>query len=652
MILDPGTEMDTSAASVWSGCPLPGMVLGMVWPEPANATDVFAASSAGGMVLVPGVRLDEFLRAHQNAIFAVDLERPHGFDVTNSAINRMVTENRLYDVGLLAELTHLAAPGVATSLPKRPVGEHWASYSKDLRDAAVRLIRFAEAAVGRADAHSGHGAERFGLFGIGLDVRGAVAASRGAPGVRLTGPNRDRVLAALAEREEVARSAIRVSPAARTLANTRGGAAFLGTGLLGEDVVANERFAAAILADVRMRGLVPVPYPADLSHACSWDLLAPHSKVAAAAAELRAIHDARRALGDGEVLHPRIGVFPELRALTPDVGYLRRVVGKKIFTPPGNETTFLIVSLRELALRSLAVCLEDTHDDSTLAGRLRDRTNAPLVMELARAVSGLDRNEFIGAAASENGRAWSAIAATVARYVPLGISDQTLEAWLTGYETGFTPSARQVAAARRTLFALIPGLAGYCESNVAGLIAGNLGVPPEEVTRVLGASTAALGTGESESDTLGTLDVLRTSRKGSHEVRDQLVALLGSDRAFITNPMACCPVKSPAALVDALLATTYSSPTGRIYADALPLQVVGRDHVELADGVRKAVYHALVAGGFPVAAFDDGEFVAVVPAGGNTADVERAAVDRVRQALAGWADLVAEAVEARTSLVW
>lgn len=645
--------MDPSApVPVWDGLSLTDDVIGLSWPDPAQPNSAFAAACKGRVVLVPDVKFAAFLAAHPAAHFVADLERPHGLDVTNSAIDRVVTGNRLYDIGLLSELTHVAAPGVDTSLPQRPDGHDWASYSEVLRAAAVRLIRYAEAATVRADARCGRGAERFGLLGIGLDVRGAVAASRGAPGVRLTGPNRDRVLAALGKREQVARSVLRESPAARTLANTRGGAAFLDTGELGTDVAANERFAAAVLADVRMRGSVPVPYPADLSHAPSWDLLAPHSALAAAMAELKTIHDARSALGDGEFLRPRIAVFPELRALTPDIGYLRRIADKRIFTPPEDETAFLIVSLRDLELRCLAVCLENTHGDSTLAGRLRDRTNAPLVMELARAVSGLDRNEFIGAVASENGRAWSAIAATVAKYVPLGISDQTLEAWLTGYETGFTPSARQVAAARHALFKLIPGLARYCESNVAEIIAGNLGVPHEEVTRVFGASTAALGTGESESDTLGTLDVLRTSRKGSHEVRDHLVALLGSDRAFIKNPIACGPVKSPAALVDALLATNSSSPTGRIYTDALPLQVVGRDHVELADGVRKVVYHALVAGGFPVAAFDDEEFVAVVPAGSDPATVSHLAVERVRGALAGWADLVADSVEARTSLLW
>ena len=248
----------------WDGGCLNDLI-GLAWPDPAQPGGAFAAAGGGRVVLVAGDRLTDFLSAHPQACFVADIGRPHGFDVTDGAVDRLVVESRLYDIGLLSELVRLAAPGVTRPPPDRPAGPGWAGYSESLRADAARLLAHAEGAAARIGADPLCGT-RFGPFGIGLDVRRALAAARGGPGLRLTEAGRRQVIAVLAERERVARTELKSVPAARSFANTRGGVGFLDRGDLGTDRGAIEAFVRGIIRGVRMRDRLPIPAPADLIH--------------------------------------------------------------------------------------------------------------------------------------------------------------------------------------------------------------------------------------------------------------------------------------------------------------------------------------------------------------------------------------------------
>jgi hypothetical protein len=210
------------AATRWDGRPLGTDLVGLAWPDSPQPDGVFAAAGEDRAALVPVGRLADFLSAHPRARFVVDLDRPHGLDVADGAVNEVVVESRLYDIGLLWELVRLAAPGITRPLPERPEGPGWVGYSRLLRGEAARLLGHAEETVSRIGAVPISGT-RFGPLGIGLDVRGALAAARGGPGVRLSESGLRRVLAVLATRERVARAELRDIPAARSFANTPGG---------------------------------------------------------------------------------------------------------------------------------------------------------------------------------------------------------------------------------------------------------------------------------------------------------------------------------------------------------------------------------------------------------------------------------------------
>lgn len=636
----------------WDGPHLADNLIGLSWPDPAQGDGNFAAAVPGKVVLVPVECLGGFITAHPEARYIVDLDGPHGLDLNVAEVHTAVVENRVLDISLLQELVTLAAPGVKRPLLERPDGSEWAKYCVQLRDEAARLLAHAEAAEARVEANPALG-RSFGPLALGLDVRGALAATGAGSGIRLTPGGLQRVTAALDERERVARAELTDIPAAKSFANTGGGRNFLNRGDLGDDPGAIRAFVGSIIRGVRMRDRLPVPGPADPAHLISWDLLVPHSRAAAAASELRKVHEVREALVGGEPIRPRVTTFPEFQTSNPDLSYIKRVAGNRLFSPVDGGNRFLVVALPDLELRTLAICLERRYGDDTLNRAILDEGVASVRLKVALAFSGLEVDQFLARLGTDEGRRWNELAAAVLKFVPLGVADRTLESWLLMYFTGTAPSAARVRAARQSFDELAPSLSRYVTFGALQVISDNMGVSVGELTDALATMAADLGLQAGAADITKLLDLLLQNTTGDgSSAGDRLFTLFATDKYLPGNRLAARPYRDQDELVRELLAMDYSTPTGRVYGGALPLQVVGRDHVELADGIRKVVYYALVAGGFPVAAFDDEEFVVVIPDDGNADASKRRAAESVRGVLAGWAGWVADSVTSAVSTGW
>lgn len=599
----------------WDGRPLAADVIGLAWPGPPDPGVGYAAAGGGPPVRVPAGHLADFLAAHPRAGFAADLAGPHPFRPGDAVVN----ENRLYDINLLSNLAHSADLDLNLPVPENPAGFGWEAYSESVRSHAVRLLGCAERAAGRAGADTA-AVGRFGPLGIGLEVRSAVAVTGGGVGFRIVDSRLPRLQAALDRRQTVARRELENCPAAKKFANKPGTSGFLDRGHAGDNVAARMTFIDDFIYTVRRRDGLPVPFPTETADLHAWEFLAPHHRVVAAWLELAAVADLRESLTPGGVVWPRVSTFPELRTTGPDLSYLRRLAGAGALSPAGSDSRLLVVRVPDLELRTLAVCLERRHGDGELARRIRDRGTPEVRQELVRRVSGLSVEAFIPHLTGQSAeyRLWDAVGGAALKYFPRGVTNRTLETWLVEYESGVVPRAAQVAAAWDGFRELAPSLADYSAADVTAIVAENLGVSAGELTAALAERAAGFGLDPAGADIPTVLDImLRDTQSDPRSPGNRAVSFFATEQPFLENRLATGPYRGRGELIRRMLGSDHMTPTGRVYGDAMPLQSSGTDHLELADGVRKALLYALAAAGFRVAGFAGDEVAVLVPDGGT-----------------------------------
>ncbi len=645
------------AVPVWDGCPLRDGLIGLAWPDTGSASGAFAASDGNRVVLVPDERFADFLNAHPGSRFAADLDHTRCFVGTDGAVNRVVLDNRLYPIGLLSALVRQAAPRGNAPPCRHLGGDAWVADSGRLRDAAARLLDLADEAIERVEVGRRQ-VSRFGPLGIGLDVRGALAAADGVAGVRVAGHRLNLVKDKLAARKSKASAALAESRAAKTFAHKVGRERFLDTGDPGDNgdhAKALATFVRDLCGLVRFRDDLVAPAPEDSKDMAAWRLLAPHSKAVAAWIELVTVNELLTALEGSPVLRPHPLSFPELRYAGPDLTYLRRWAGPRALSPTSDDEMFVVVRIPDLELRALASCLVKRAGDGALAELIRRRGVDGVREELILRTSNLSVDDLVLHAQrdSQEFRSWTEVSRATLAYASRGVDQANLENWLVQYEFGILPRAMDLKRAREALEGLAPALRDYCSVSAEQLAAGNLRSTVPELRTVLGSLIGTLGTDADQSVVRSACDILLSEYDPNRaSANNRLWRAFTSRERFSQNPLASRSFLLGADLIRALLGADHITPTGRMYGQAPPIQVIGRDHLELADGVRKAVYYALVANGHRVAGFAGDEFAVLVPKAGAVGGGAPQLETLSRNALAGWADEIAEAVTAQLVSDW
>lgn len=604
-----------SEITPWDGRPLEAAIVGLAWPGPGDPAGAFSAAGGGRVVLTPDGRLGDFLAAHPRADYAADLGAvPRAFA---AAVGPIVAAGRWCDIGLLKLLVETADLGIRTRPSVRGVPDGWAGRSEERRQRADASRTHADRLVRRVGVDPTLVA-RFGPLGLGTEVRAAAGARAVGAGLKVLDGRLPGLRAAVEQRLATARRALGRSPAVMSLASQPGGARFLTTG---RPVALNDAAQATLVrelrAQLRRRDALPVATPDDLKDQHLWGLLAPFHPVAAAWVELSAAVELAESLEAGGVVRTRVLTFPELRTTGPDLDYLRRLAGQRALAPAEPGRRLLIADIPGLELQCLAACLARTFGDFALT-RLIETSGTPGVRhDLARRASGLSEDEYLRLAATGDpavARSTS-LADAALKYFPRGVANRDLEGWLTEFEYGVTPRAREVEAAWRALVEFAPSLPDYCSADVAALVSANLRVTPDG----LRAAVAGRRVGGDGRDLATLVGVLARGSDSAEATVAEAVAFFTSRDRF---PDAALPADSgsrPGALAASLLASDHATPTGRVYSAAMPVQVFGTDHTGLADAVRKEVLSALVAGGLDVAGFAGDAFAAVVVPGDDPA---------------------------------
>jgi hypothetical protein len=280
---------------------------------------------------------------------------------------------------------------------------------------------------------------------------------------------------------------------------------------------------------------------------------------------------------------PTYELLPFLRSIGPDLEIASQLTVPPVFVP-ARDHCFVVVTLPELELRSLAAVLNNNYGQSDLWNVLS--AGEPPGHDLA---SDLNTWDFTDHAL----RAWLSkpehslqFATWLLRVVPRAVGPD----WLR------TAAQRELnvdmdAAAGETLHNLVleafPELRCYLDDETAPRVAFNFDLPVNELNAALRLEVGSW-----------PLSRYLTATRGSPDGQDVFNALRALDKNNIFRPF---DVSTPLHHYYAdLTGRDHRTPTGRVYQKLTPSEVLGRDHLHVADAIMKSCLWQAAAAGYPV----------------------------------------------------
>jgi hypothetical protein len=307
----------------------------------------------------------------------------------------------------------------------------------------------------------------------------------------------------------------------------------------------------------------------------------------------------RALLNSPETILPAYEKLPFLRSIGPDLDFAGQLTVPPVFVPAtGNR--FVVVTLPDLELRSLAAVLQKNYGRSRLWAVLSEGKLPG--DELA--------SRLIACRAAPALRTWLSkpehshqVATWLLRMVARAVGPSWLRT-AAERELGINMDAATGEALHTVMLDAFPELHCYLADDTAARVAGNLGVSLNELNANLRLDVA----GRSLSSYL-------TATKGSEDVRQ----VYGTLRAFDYNDIFDDMDREPPHYED-LTGRDHWTPTGRLYQRLTPSEALGRDHLHVADAVMKTCLWQATATGYMVVAATKSEMVfEVIAASGHDA---------------------------------
>jgi hypothetical protein len=624
----------------WTGQELAGDVIAAV--KGPGSPPCLLVQSQDVWVRIPEKAFASFLVAHADRIFVcphagdfhADLERPLGAEASGARaiLWELSRQGRLVDVALLERLVWDAAGwypdgrSEGTGSPPPGPGDLLKSHARLIREAGSVIAR-----LGIADR-----ADRWGPLGLTLEVQARVAARQvSRTPLRFADGARERLARACASRRDRLLADLMTDPTwGRIIKSHRSEPKVDPKGY--PEIRRNKLLECLEDAGGGLRDLheLPIRLPrtargGGLRHSHHfWRELGPAHRMIGAWVELMDTCDLLPLLAraDRDELHARYYTVDGIGLTDPRLETLRMVAGTDPLFRPHKGCRFLVVRLRDLPLRALGRILDRPPVRSALAADLRG--GADPVSKVAAGLQAIERPT--GSRAGELSRDdWLRVARELVGPGSAGYSHESLRRRLEAEGTRVT--ADQVGEFRRDLAQHVyPELGGYLHCPLLARIAARAGMTEADLDRQLrksqgdkydpvriGQSLCRTVPAQSRDHTEVICGILAKKIPDlPAELRHLLLRLPegpapdgGDDDGFRLDPSPSARAsvaKLPAGAIgahdgqpffEAVTAQDWVGPTGRVYGRAPLWDTFAKDHLRLAQAVRKALCYELVRHG-------------------------------------------------------